>query len=104
MTTSSLPENMQLLEILKYLKISKSTWYAGIAKGLYPRPFKPSPRRSVWPREKIEPLIDAGKPNPKAGTINVQSREAVDRFIVAALQDDMKWTRLLTNFNYSTDN
>jgi predicted DNA-binding transcriptional regulator AlpA len=104
MTTPSLPEYMQLHEILKYLKISKSTWYAGIAKGLYPQPYKPSPRRSVWPREKIEPLIDAGRPKPKAGIINVQSREAVDRFIVSALQDDMKWTRLLNNFNHATNN
>lgn len=41
--------------------VSRSTWYAGIRSGRYPKPCKISPRISAWRREDILNLIIALK-------------------------------------------
>ncbi|WP_035215393.1 helix-turn-helix transcriptional regulator [Desulfobulbus elongatus] len=39
------------------LPISKSSWWSGIAKGVYPKPIKISPRCSAWKVSDIQALI-----------------------------------------------
>ncbi|MCC7411958.1 MAG: AlpA family phage regulatory protein [Gammaproteobacteria bacterium] len=39
--------------------ISRSTLYAEIAAGLFPRPVKPSPRIAAWPRGEIDAITRA---------------------------------------------
>jgi prophage regulatory protein len=45
------------------IPISKSTWWAGVKSGLYPRPIKLGPRITVWRVEDIRELISI---RPKA--------------------------------------
>ncbi|MCC0056777.1 MAG: AlpA family phage regulatory protein [Rhodobiaceae bacterium] len=40
------------------LPISRTTWYAGIKTGRYPRPVKLGPRISAWRAEDIRALIE----------------------------------------------
>ncbi len=66
---SPLPESgyVRLSQIVGNLKadppippiipISKSTWWAGVKSGLYPRPLKLGPRITVWRVEDIRALI-----------------------------------------------
>jgi prophage regulatory protein len=44
------------------IPVSKSTWWAGIKTGRYPKPVKLSARISAWRVEDIRAFIDAGKP------------------------------------------
>ena len=39
------------------IPMSRATWYAGIAKGIYPPPIKLSPRVSVWRASSIYEVI-----------------------------------------------
>jgi prophage regulatory protein len=39
------------------IPISKSTWWAGVKSGRYPRPIKLGPRITVWRVEDIRELI-----------------------------------------------
>lgn len=39
------------------IPISKSSWYSGIAKGVYPKPIRVSPRVSAWRADEIAALI-----------------------------------------------
>jgi predicted DNA-binding transcriptional regulator AlpA len=39
------------------IPISKSTWWAGVKSGVFPRPIKLSPRITVWRVEDIRALI-----------------------------------------------
>jgi prophage regulatory protein len=39
------------------IPISKSTWWAGVKSGLYPRPVKLGPRITVWRVEDVRKLI-----------------------------------------------
>ncbi len=39
------------------IPISRSSWYAGIAAGVYPAPVRLSPRVSAWKIEDIRALI-----------------------------------------------
>lgn len=39
------------------IPISKSSWYSGIAKGVYPKPIRVSPRVSAWRADEIVALI-----------------------------------------------
>lgn len=48
---------VRLAQILKVLPISKSTWWAGIAGGRFPRPVKLGPKTTVWKVEDIRALI-----------------------------------------------
>lgn len=49
---------IRLEDVLKILPVSKSTWYDGIKKGLYPKPIKIGSRISCWRYEDIVKLIN----------------------------------------------
>ena len=60
---SSLPETgfVRLSSILAPqgpIPVSKSTWWAGIKIGRFPRPMKLGPRTTVWRVEDIRALIE----------------------------------------------
>lgn len=42
------------------IPVSKSTWWAGIKSGRYPKPVKLGPRISAWRVEDIQKLIERG--------------------------------------------
>ena len=42
------------------IPVSKSTWWAGIKSGHYPKPVKLGPRITAWRVEDIRTLIDKG--------------------------------------------
>lgn len=44
------------------IPVSKSTWWAGVKSGRFPRPLKLGPRITVWRVEEIRALIDTGVP------------------------------------------
>ena len=51
----TLPETgfLRLPEVLKFIPVSKSTFWAGIKTGRFPKPQKISPRITVWRAEDI---------------------------------------------------
>ena len=42
------------------IPVSKSTWWAGVKDGRYPKPVKLGPRITAWRVEDIRTLIDRG--------------------------------------------
>lgn len=40
--------------------VSKSTWWAGVKSGRYPKPVKLGPRITAWRTEDIRALIESG--------------------------------------------
>jgi len=56
---TQLPETgfLRLPQVLEFIPVSKTAWYEGIAKGLYPAPVKLSERTSAWRVEDIRKLI-----------------------------------------------
>jgi predicted DNA-binding transcriptional regulator AlpA len=42
------------------IPVSKSTWWAGIKDGRFPKPIKLGPRITAWRVEDIRTLIDIG--------------------------------------------
>ena len=65
MNDTALPETgfIHLPEILKIFPVSKSTWWAGIKSGRFPRGIKLGPRVTAWRVEDIRALIQ----NPAGG-------------------------------------
>lgn len=49
---------VRLPTVLKLIPVSKSTWWAGVKTGRFPRPVKLGPRMTVWRVEDIQELID----------------------------------------------
>ncbi len=47
------------------IPISKSSWWAGIKAGKYPRGLKLSPRTTVWTVESIRALINSTSQGPR---------------------------------------
>lgn len=43
------------------IPVSKSTWWAGIKDGRFPKPVKLGPRITAWRVEDIRALIDRGR-------------------------------------------
>jgi prophage regulatory protein len=56
----TLPETgfLRLPEVLRYFPVSKSTWWAGIKSGRYPKGIKLGERATAWRVEDIRALID----------------------------------------------
>lgn len=62
---SNLPQTgfLRLSSVLAPLgpiPVSKSTWWAGVKDGRYPRPVKLGPRITAWRAEDIRKLIEYG--------------------------------------------
>jgi len=49
---------LRIKDILSVFPVSKSTWWAGVKSGRYPKPVKLSPRTSAWKVDDIRKLID----------------------------------------------
>ena len=59
---------VRLTHILKIFPISRSTWWAGVKTGKYPKPIKLSSNITAWRIEDINDLIaDIEKPNKTSG-------------------------------------
>jgi prophage regulatory protein len=57
-----LPETgfLRIGEVLKFIPVGRSSWWAGVAAGRYPQSFKLGPRTTVWRVEDIRALIETG--------------------------------------------
>jgi predicted DNA-binding transcriptional regulator AlpA len=49
-----------ILEPTGLLPISRSSWWAGVASGRYPKPVKFGPRITAWRVEDVRKLIEHG--------------------------------------------
>ena len=60
---SELPTDglLSVREVLPFLPIRKSTWYAGVKAGIYPQPVRSGPRKVAWRAQDIRRLIECGK-------------------------------------------
>lgn len=52
------------------IPISKSTWWAGVKSGRYPKPIKLSMRCTAWRVEDIRALVDGIQPHLSIGKVN----------------------------------
>jgi len=55
----NIPETgfMRLSEILQFVPIGKSSWWAGVKNGRFPQSLKLGPRTTVWRCEDIRSLL-----------------------------------------------
>lgn len=60
MNNNLLPETgfVRLSTVLKLIPIGKSSWWAGVKSGRYPKPVKLSTRTTAWRVEEIRNLIN----------------------------------------------
>ena len=69
MNENYLPEIgfIKLDTVLKHIPVSKTAWFEGIKKGLYPKPVKLGTRSSAWDVVAIRQLITelGGSPSSK---------------------------------------
>lgn len=49
---------MRQKEILQFIPIGKSTWWAGVKSGRFPKPIKLGPNTTAWRVEEIKKLIE----------------------------------------------
>ncbi len=49
---------LRIRQVLKFIPVSKSTWWAGVAEGRFPKPVKLGPNMTAWSAKKIRKLID----------------------------------------------
>ncbi len=51
---------LRLPEVLKIIPISKSSWWDGVNKGIFPAPIKLGPRTTCWRYSDVQPLVEKG--------------------------------------------
>lgn len=56
-----LPETgyLRLPQVLAVFPVSRSTWWAGVRDGRYPKPVQLGTRCTAWPVESIRALIES---------------------------------------------
>ncbi len=56
----ALPETgfLRINQVLEFIPVARSSWWAGVKKGRYPRPVKISPRCTAWRAEDIRALVN----------------------------------------------
>ena len=45
-------------QIFQFIPVSRSSWWAGVAEGRYPKPVKLGPRTTAWRVQDIRDLIE----------------------------------------------
>ncbi len=57
----SLPETgfVRLPTVLATIQVGKSTWWAGVRDGRFPKPVKLTPRCTLWRAEDLRALINS---------------------------------------------
>lgn len=60
-TDYTLPETglLRLPQVLSFIPIGKSSWWAGVKSGRYPKPVKLGARTTCWRAEDIRALLDS---------------------------------------------
>ena len=48
---------LRIWQVLEVIPIGKSTWWAGVKAGRFPKPLKLGPRTTVWRVEDIKALM-----------------------------------------------
>jgi len=49
---------LRIRQVLQFIPVSKSTWWAGVSEGRFPKPTKLGPNTTAWSAKKIRQLID----------------------------------------------
>lgn len=49
---------LRIKQVLKFIPVSRSSWWAGVKSNRYPQPVKLSPRVTVWRVSDIRALIE----------------------------------------------
>jgi prophage regulatory protein len=57
---SDSPRLLRLWAVLEIIPISKSSWWAGIKSGRFPKPVKLGPKTTAWRADDIFALIEGG--------------------------------------------
>lgn len=59
-TKGSIPETgfLRLSQVLQIIPVSKSSWYAGVSEGRYPKPVPLGPRAKAYRAKDIRELVD----------------------------------------------
>lgn len=60
---TNLPDTglMRIKQVLQFIPVSRSAWWAGCKAGKYPKPFKLSEKITVWRASDIRQLIAGGE-------------------------------------------
>jgi len=55
-----LPEGglVRIKQVLRFVPVSRSTWWAGVKDGRFPKPFKLSERVTVWRVSDIRAVLE----------------------------------------------
>lgn len=53
---------LRVAQILRFIPVSRSHWFAGVKSGKYPTGFKLSERVRVWRGREIKAIINGGVP------------------------------------------
>ncbi|WP_458400100.1 helix-turn-helix transcriptional regulator [Mailhella sp.] len=59
---------LRLPQVLEFIPVSKSSWWAGCKNGRYPKPIKLSTRTTVWRVEDIRELIESFREKKNGAT------------------------------------
>jgi prophage regulatory protein len=51
---------LRIKQLLRFVPVSRSSWWAGVKAGRYPQPLKLSDRVTVWRISDIRALIEGG--------------------------------------------
>jgi len=54
----SFPHFLRASQVLKIIPVSKSTWWAGVKSGRFPKPIKLGPGITVWKSEDIHSFLE----------------------------------------------
>lgn len=66
---------LRIKQVLRYVPVSRSNWWAGVRIGRYPKPLKLSERVTVWRAADIRQLVEQGSHDPKRRTTSALDKQ-----------------------------
>ena len=59
MDTRSTPRLLRLPQVLDTIPVARSSWWAGVKSGRYPKPVRLGPRTVAWRESDIRALVES---------------------------------------------
>jgi len=53
---------LRIRQVLRFVPVSRSSWWAGVKSGIYPKPLKLSERVTCWKAVDIRNLVEGSQP------------------------------------------
>jgi len=96
MKNNTLPDigYVRIDDVLTFIPVSRTTWYAGVKSGLYPKPVQVSKGITAWDVDDIRECIEQSRMKHKNRIVNMYHKDTIRNRVPTQILNDERYVEL----------